>query len=128
MNMRFVSLLLVLFLGSPFASSQLPDSQSRSEKQSPPTSSPTLATPDLKETLATAHQKLEHGDPQQAVAVLEQLVATGKASVPGVQHELGIAYYRTGKLLSAEKAFAQAMTEDPNDMESVQMRGLSLYR
>ena len=60
--------------------------------------------------------------------MLEPLAVVGKTSPPGVQHELGIAYYRTGKLLLAEKAFAQAMTEDPNDMESVQMRGLSLYR
>jgi tetratricopeptide (TPR) repeat protein len=128
MNMRFVSLLLLLFLGTPFASSQTSDPQSRSEKQSQPAPLPSSpATPELKETLASAHQKLEHGDPQQAVAMLEQLVATGK-SAPGVQHELGIAYYRTGKLLSAEKAFARAMTEDPNDTESVQMRGLSLYR
>jgi tetratricopeptide (TPR) repeat protein len=41
---------------------------------------------------------------------------------------LGIAYYRTGKLLSAEKAFGLAISEDPTDMESVQMRGLALYR
>lgn len=82
----------------------------------------------VKETLTAAHQKLERGDPQEAVAMLEKVVAAGKQSAPGVQHELGLAYYRTGKLLSAEKSFAQAMASDPNDMESVQMRGLSLYR
>jgi len=80
------------------------------------------------ETLAAAHQKLEHGKAQEVIAMLEPLAPAGKASPPGVQHELGIAYYRTGQLLPAEKAFAQAMSEDPNDMESVQMRGLSLYR
>jgi tetratricopeptide (TPR) repeat protein len=81
----------------------------------------------VEETLAAAHQKLEHGEPQEAIAVLEKLAASGK-SVKGAQHELGIAYYRTGKLLSAEKAFERAMEEDPNDIESVQMRGLTLYR
>ena len=60
--------------------------------------------------------------------MLERLVAAGKGSSPGLQHELGIAYYRTGKLISAQKAFAQAMDEDPNDKESVQMQGLTLYR
>lgn len=60
--------------------------------------------------------------------MLEKLAPAGSESPPGVQHELGIAYYRTGKLLSAEKAFAQAMAQDPKDMESVQMRGLTLYR
>jgi tetratricopeptide (TPR) repeat protein len=59
--------------------------------------------------------------------MLEKLAASGE-SARGVQHELGIAYYRTGKLLSAEQAFGRAMEENPNDIESVQMRGLSLYR
>jgi tetratricopeptide (TPR) repeat protein len=89
---------------------------------------PATATSNVAETLAAAHQKLEHGQAQEAIAMLEPLAPAGKASSPGVQHELGIAYYRTGKLLSAEKAFAQAMKEDPEDMESVQMRGLALYR
>jgi tetratricopeptide (TPR) repeat protein len=78
------------------------------------------------ETLVAAHQKLEYGDPNEAVAMLEKLASANDAK--GVQHELGIAYYRTGKLVFAEQAFAKAMTEDPNDIESVQMRGLSLYR
>jgi tetratricopeptide (TPR) repeat protein len=84
--------------------------------------------PGLEATLAAAHEKLERGHPQEAIATLEKLAATSAASAKGVQHELGIAYYRTGKLLSAEQAFAHAMDEDPKDMESVQMRGLSLYR
>ena len=60
--------------------------------------------------------------------MLEQVAAVGGPSAKGLQHELGIAYYRTGKLLSAEKAFARAIDQDPNDIESVQLRGLSLYR
>ncbi|HTJ88529.1 MAG TPA: tetratricopeptide repeat protein [Terriglobales bacterium] len=126
--MRF-PILLLLFLSGTFSTSQTSQPQSRPEKQSPPASRPIpSSTADVKETLDSTHQKLEHGDPQGAIAMLQQLAAAGKSSAPGVQHELGIAYYRTGKLISAEKAFAQAMTEDPNDMESVQMRGLSLYR
>jgi len=45
-----------------------------------------------------------------------------------MQHELGIAYYRTGKLEEAQRAFAAASKEDPEDAESVQMEGLTLYR
>ncbi len=122
MNISFLILIVFLLMGGTSVKSQT--SQVHPSQPEPAPSS----TPDVKETLAAAHQKLEHGDPQDAIAMLEQLVAAGKSSAPGVQHELGIAYYRTGKLLSAEKAFAQAMSEDPNDMESVQMRGLSLYR
>jgi predicted Zn-dependent protease len=42
--------------------------------------------------------------------------------------EQGVADYRSGKLIDAERAFAAAMAEDPADLESVQMRGLTLYR
>ena len=42
--------------------------------------------------------------------------------------EQGIALYRSGKLIDAEKAFATAMAQDANDLESIQMRGLTLYR
>ncbi len=87
-----------------------------------------VAKPRVEETLLEAHQELEHGKPQRAITMLEQLAATAGPSAKGIQHELGIAYYRTGKLVAAEKAFARAIDEDPNDMESVQMRGLTLYR
>jgi tetratricopeptide (TPR) repeat protein len=93
----------------------------------PSTPASTSTNPSPDQTLAVAHQKLEHGEPQAAITMLEQLAAN-PASAKGVQHELGIAYYRTGKLLSAEKAFAKAIEQDPSDIESVQLRGLSLYR
>ena len=48
--------------------------------------------------------------------------------VKGASREQGIRYYRAGKLIDAERAFATAMAEDPSDLESVQMRGLTLYR
>jgi tetratricopeptide (TPR) repeat protein len=124
MNIRFASI-VVFFL---IANRTIAPGQVAGAQPSPSSTTAAPAAPDVNQILASAHQKLEHGDSQQAISMLEQLVANGKASPPGVQHELGIAYYRSGKLLSAEKAFAQAMTEDPNDMESVQMRGLSLYR
>jgi tetratricopeptide (TPR) repeat protein len=42
--------------------------------------------------------------------------------------EQGIAFYRAGKLMDAERSFAAAMASDPTDLESIQMRGLTLYR
>jgi tetratricopeptide (TPR) repeat protein len=55
---------------------------------------------------------------------------TGAQQQPGkgASREQGIRYYRAGKLIDAERAFATAMAEDPSDLESVQMRGLTLYR
>ncbi len=50
------------------------------------------------------------------------------SQVKAASREQGIRYYRAGKLVDAERAFAAAMAEDPADLESVQMRGLTLYR
>lgn len=129
MEVKMKDFALTILLG--LASLAQAQSTSRAPDLGQPTNSQSPASgagASVAETLAAAHQKLEHGQPQEAIAMLEPLAHGGKASPPGVQHELGIAYYRTGKLLAAEKAFAEAMAEDPNDKESVQMRGLSLYR
>src|SRR3984885_7025796 len=63
-------------------------------------------------------------------AMLPGLMCLGQDTPPakGSSRELGIADYRSGKLIDAEHAFAAAMAQDPADLESVQMRGLTLYR
>ena len=94
--------------------------------QSQPTGSPAQsASPSP--SLAEAERKLEHGLNQEAIQILLQLTAA-QPPEKGASRELGIAYYRTSKLIDAEKSFAQAIIEDPNDIESIQMRGLTLYR
>jgi tetratricopeptide (TPR) repeat protein len=77
--------------------------------------------------VAAAQRLVERGELQDAAAMLEQLEKK-QPPVKGVAHELGIVYYRSGKLLQAEAKFAQASLEDPADVESIQMRGLTLYR
>jgi tetratricopeptide (TPR) repeat protein len=74
-----------------------------------------------------AHEKIEHGHEQEAIDALKKLAAA-RPPAKGASRELGIAYYRTGILAEAEKSFAAAMAEDPDDADSVQMRGLTLYR
>ena len=88
--------------------------------QTPPSETP-------QQSLAGAHEALEQGRIPEAFAILQQL-SSMQPPVKGVQHELGIAYYRTGKLEEAQRAFAAAVKEDPSDAESVQMEGLTLYR
>jgi tetratricopeptide (TPR) repeat protein len=78
-------------------------------------------------SLADAQNLLHQGKNTEAFAILQQLAAV-QPPVKGVQHVLGIAYYRTGKLIEAQKAFDAAIKEDPSDLESVQMEGLTLYR
>ena len=70
---------------------------------------------------------IERGDAQGAITMLLAL-RTAQPQSKGVAHLLGLAYYRTGKLIEAESSFGQAMQEDPGDKESVQLRGLTLYR
>ena len=86
---------------------------------------PAPSTP--QQTLLRAHQELEQGKTGEAIALLEQLAAI-QPPLKGLQHEFGVAYYRTGRLLEAQGAFAKAIQEDPSDVESVQMEGLVLYR
>lgn len=85
------------------------------------------APPTPADTLATAHADLDHNHPELAIAALQQLAAEQPAP-KGVQHELGLAYYRTGRLQEARQAFAAALRQDPSDIESAQMEGLTLYR
>jgi tetratricopeptide (TPR) repeat protein len=59
---------------------------------------------------------------------LWSLAQSAAPPVKGASRELGLADYRSGKLIDAERAFATAMDQDPADLESVQMRGLTLYR
>ena len=78
-------------------------------------------------SITAAHILLERGDATDAIAML-QMLQTQTPKAPGISHELGLAYYRNGKLVEAEKSFADAMQQDPTDEESVQLRGLTLYR
>lgn len=125
----YIALTMFLLIGGRLSGrSTIPPGMGANQEKVASESSSASESSNVQEILAAAQQKLEKGNPQEAVTTLEQLVATGKGSARGVQHQLGIAYYRTSKLVSAEKAFAQAMADDPDDMESIQMRGLTLYR
>lgn len=87
--------------------------------------SPAAQQPD--DGVAHAHEDLEHGHADHAITVLQQMVAS--RPVPkGAERELGLAYYRTGKLPEAKQAFAAAIEQDSHDIEAVQMEGLTLFR
>ena len=85
------------------------------------------ATSPASAVLQNALQLLDHGRANDAIALLLPLAAT-QPRPKGIEHELGLAYYRTGKLVEARDAFAAATKEDPSDIESIQMEGLTLYR
>jgi len=75
---------------------------------------------------ASAHKLLERGKFAEAVAELQALEKTNPAP-KGLARELGTAYYRQGDYLKAIASFKKANQEDPEDRESIQLTGLSLY-
>lgn len=88
---------------------------------------PSATINDASSAQTQAMEQLEHGKSAEAIASLEALV-NAHPDQKGLQHDLGLAYYRTGKLLEAGKAFERAIAADPKDLESVQLEGLTLYR
>ncbi len=76
---------------------------------------------------AQARADLQKGDYAEAIAILQQL-AINYPHQKGVDHDLGLAYYRSGKLQEARDSFVRAIAADPADLESVQMEGLTLFR
>jgi tetratricopeptide (TPR) repeat protein len=85
---------------------------------------PSQSAPATNDLLAKAQSALDHDHIDDALAILKQMPPDAK----GVQHELGLAYYRTSKLVEARNAFSAAVQQDPQDVESIQMEGLTLYR
>ena len=59
------------------------------------------ASTDPQQSLAQAHKDLESGKQAEALALLQKLAAI-QPPVKGLQHELGVAYYRTGKLVEVD--------------------------
>lgn len=75
----------------------------------------------------TARHQAEHGETEAGIQALREL-ASANPPAPGAARVLGVELYRAGKLVEASKAFTQAEAEDPGDIESVQLHGLTLYR
>ncbi len=93
--------------------------------------------------LPSASNVTTPADPGQLILSLRHSIDTGHAAealqriaayrakegnAPGLSRVQGLAFYAEGSLKSADDAFAAALKEDPNDIESEQMRGLTLVR
>lgn len=62
-----------------------------------------------------------------AMTELDKLAAETPEQ-PGVERLRGIIFYEKENLKQAEAAFAKAMDQDPADRDSIEMRGVSLFR
>ena len=88
---------------------------------------PNSAALNEKDELQALRRSLDAGNADQVLAKIATLRAA-PSPMHGLNRMGGLALYQKGDLRSADKAFAAALEEDPSDVESAQMRGLTLYR
>ena len=123
--------LLFVSLGSPLAFAQTapkpsaptpisPDSAAADSTRAPESAQPSSPEFDAPRKL------LREGKFDDAIAALEALQSKNP-SMPGLSHELGVAYYKKGDYLKAIAALQKTQTENPKDAESTQLLGLSAY-
>ena len=86
----------------------------------------TSASQQANDALAVARTLLQQGRNEEAITELKRL-ATLDPKAKGVNHELGVAYYRQSEYLEAAKYFDRALQENPNDRDAAQLMGLSYY-
>jgi predicted Zn-dependent protease len=80
-------------------------------------------------TAITKHaaQLINEGDLKEALTELDAL-AIEHPALPGLEYLRGFAYYQQSELSKAETAFTRALSQNPQDRESRQMLGITLYR
>lgn len=70
---------------------------------------------------------IDRGQTAEALKQLDALAA--RPQVPaGVERLRGLALYSQNQFAEADGAFASALKQDPHDLESAQLRGLTLFR
>ena len=78
-------------------------------------------------TVEEARRLIRTGHAEEALKSLDALAATNRLA-PGLERARGSAFYALDQLKDADAAFELAIAEDATDLESAQMRGLTLFR
>lgn len=76
--------------------------------------------------IETTQKLLSSGHPAEALKQLDSLAAQSPEP-PSVERLRGFAYYLQKNMAAADAAYAKALIEDPDDRESMQMRGVVLF-
>lgn len=117
-HLLWPALLAVLFTAS--VAQSLPESANQGTAQSAPAAAPGS---EYKEAYRLAQQ----GKYDDAITLLQPM-ATHTPKPAGLSHAMGMVYYTKGDFLKSADYFKQAVAEDSNDKEAVQLLGLSYYR
>src|ERR1019366_5405016 len=83
-------------------------------------------TPAADSDFAASRKLSQQGKYDEAIALLQPMAGLTPRPA-GLSHELGTVYYKKGDYLKAADHLKQAVAEDPNDKEAVQLLGLSYY-
>ena len=83
--------------------------------------------PETDDNLHQIQLLIDKGHAADALKQLDGLAAAPPVA-PGVRRLQGKAFYALDRLQDADTAFAAALAQDPHDLESTQLRGLTLYR
>jgi predicted Zn-dependent protease len=78
-------------------------------------------------SVAAVRALMAQGKLDDARRELDALAAT-QPEPAGVERLRGIVAYEDNRLAEAEASFTRALEQDPSDLESMQMRGVTLYR
>ncbi len=77
--------------------------------------------------LRQAEDLVNRGHLDQALQKLDTLAAE-QPEPPGVEYLRGMVFYQQGKMVEAAAVFTSAVTQDPKNLEAMQMEGVSLFR
>ena len=111
---------------SAVGQSSLVSSQTSNASQAG-SSAASVAVPDPAATLKSLRHSVDIGRTADALKTIAEVRAQS-GEMPGLSRIEGLARYAQSELKLADTAFAAALKEDPNDIESAQMRGLTLFR
>lgn len=84
------------------------------------------AAQDTASDLLHARQLLDNGKIEEGIVLLKTL-SERRPAPKGLAHQWGVAYYKKGSYAEAVPFLQQALQEDADDKEAVQLLGLSYY-
>lgn len=129
-------LLLLALVSSSIVSFGQAPSVAQSSSPNPSQAAPSIsnapasegnATDSSAQSLVALQRMIDRGHTEEALKSLDSLASQQPVSA-GVKRMQGQAYYSLNRFPEAEAAFADATQQDPQDLESLQMRGLTLFR